>query len=54
MFSCLLVDLDTPHSYSFSAALIELVSWSGNNQTITHRMELLAMGESPKPLLIEK
>ena len=38
----------------FGAALIELVYWSGNYQTVTHRMELMAMGESPKPLLIEK
>ena len=54
MFSCLHVDLDIPYCYLFGAALIELVYWSGNYQTVTHLVELMAMEESPKPLLIEK
>ena len=54
MFSCLLVDLGIPQCYLFSTALIELVYWSGNNQTVTHLAELIAMGESPTSLLIKK
>ena len=39
MFSCLCVNLYIPQFYLFSAALVELVYWSVNNQRITHVME---------------